>query len=112
MTTASIISTAIGAVITVILIVVYMVAYYYQIKCKVMAQINGAVDDAEASGDNGAEKKAAVVAALRDLIPAIFKPILTEERLNKIVQIAFDSIESYAKKQATKNGKHKGGGNG
>lgn len=112
MTTTSIVSSVVGVIFALIIIIAYLLAFYYQIKNKIMSKVNGAIDDAEASGEVGAEKKAAVVVQLQGLIPAVFKPFLTKERLEVIVQAAFDRIESYAEKQVAKEIKSREGDNG
>ena len=44
-----------------------------------------------------------VVDNLYKLVPAPYKGILNKNVLEKMVQLAFDKIEEYAKKQVNKN---------
>lgn len=64
------------------------------------------IDDAEEEFKDkvkaGTEKMEYVVNLLYDYIPAVFKPIITKDRLKVLAQKVFDSIQSYADKQVAK----------
>ena len=80
-------------------IVLCLVAYYFKVRkdieTKAVEYINGAEDlDAD-----GKEKFAFVVTELQKLVPAVFKPFVNKHMIETIVQMMFDKIEDYAKKQ-------------
>lgn len=87
------------------------IGYYFYIKNKIAAAVNGSINDAENLEENGESKKAEVVAQLQTLIPSILKPFITKQTLNILVQKAFDKIEEYAKKQIKKKASPQDGEN-
>lgn len=97
--TLQIILTVVFAILT---IVGSLVSYYFYIKNKITEQVAAGIDSAEIDGAKGEEKKAEVVAQLQKLIPTILKPFISTSMLDALVQMVFDKIESYAKKQVEK----------
>lgn len=79
-----------------------LVSYYLGIKNKITKAIADEVDKAEIDEVDGPAKKAEVIAQLQKLIPAVLKPFITYNMLDRLVQTVFDGIERYAKKQVVK----------
>lgn len=88
----------------VLAVIGYFLSYYFHIKAKIYAATEKAVDEAEQDDKVAAEKMELAVNQIYDLIPAILKPLFSKEVIKGIVQNAFNSIESYAKKQIEKKG--------
>lgn len=78
------------------------VSFYFKVKSDIIKAANDAINNAEVSNKTGEEKLAIAVAQVLALVPAILKPFLTESVVEKLVQMAFDKIEDYAKKQVAK----------
>ena len=78
------------------------VSYYFYIKKKIAEKIADEINNAEDSDKVAEEKRDLVVAQLKALIPAMFRPFITDTVLEGMVQAAFDKIEEYAKKQVEK----------
>lgn len=79
-----------------------LVGYYFKIKEKILKEINGLINNAEDGESIGADKMQNVVDNLYKLVPAPYKGILNKNVLERMVQLAFDKIEEYAKKQVNK----------
>lgn len=79
------------------------IGYYFKIKEKVLKEINGLINNAEDGESIGADKMQSVVDNLYKLVPVAYRGILNKNVLEKMVQLAFDKIEDYAKKQLNKN---------
>jgi len=86
----------------ILFIVGTLLAYYFHIKEKIIKQINGEIDKAEDLEVKGPEKMAEVVLQLKQMIPVMFRPFITDKLLESLVQMAFDGITSFAEKQAKK----------
>lgn len=97
------VSEIINIVLVVVTIIATLVGYYFKIKEKVSKEINNLINDAEDGESVGAEKMKSVVDNLYSLVPVPYRGILNKDVLEKMVQLAFDKIEEYAKKQANKN---------
>lgn len=82
------------------------VSYYFYVKAKVYAATEAAVNDAEQDDKLAEEKMKFAVSEIYAIVPAVFKPILTPQAIEKIVQKAFDKIEEYAQKQVEKERKN------
>ena len=74
-------------------------AYYLDIRRKIVEQANGKISSAEDTDKKKAEKMAYVVGQLKKIVPKVLRFIFTDKAIEKIVQKAFDEIEDYAKKQ-------------
>lgn len=90
-------------VLIVLTIISTLVGYYYQIKNKISKEINNFINDAEDGESLGVDKMNTVVDNLYKLVPVAYRGILNKSVLEKMVQLAFDKIEEYAKKQLNKN---------
>jgi hypothetical protein len=77
-------------------------SYYFQVKEKISKASCNAVDNAEESGADGKEKFEMAVEQLKALVPMPLKPFITDASIRALVQVTFDSIENYAKKQTKK----------
>ena len=89
-------------VLIVLTIISTFIGYYFKIKEKILKEINGMINDAEDGTTIGSDKMQSVVDNLYKLVPAPYKGILKKNVLEKMVQMAFDKIEEYAKKQLNK----------
>lgn len=89
-------------VLIVLTIISTFIGYYFKIKEKILKEINGMINDAEDGTTIGSDKMQSVVDNLYKLVPAPYKGILNKNVLEKMVQMAFDKIEEYAKKQLNK----------
>ena len=87
-------------VFAVLTAVVGFVSYYFYIRNKIQKQIAAEIENAEDEDTVGEEKMAQVVSALKQLVPVILKPFITDSLIESLVQTAFNAIEAYAKKQA------------
>lgn len=83
-------------------VVLAFVGYYFYVRNKIQAALNGEISDEENSEAKAEAKRQEVVDRLQALVPAVLKPFLTQKVLTALVQAAFDKIEEYAKKQAAK----------
>ena len=89
-------------VLIVLTVLSTLVGYYFKIKEKIQKEINGLINDAENGESIGADKMQCVIDNLYKLVPAPYRGILNKNVLEKMVQMAFDKIEEYAKKQLNK----------
>jgi hypothetical protein len=81
------------------------VSYYFYIKGIIIKAATGAIDNAEQPDKKGEEKFKEAVDQIMTLIPTVLKPFITKDFVGKLVQAAFEKIESYAKKQVEKQKK-------
>lgn len=100
----------ISIVLAAITVVVGFVSYYFYIRNKIQQAIASGIENAESPDSIGEEKMNSVIAALKQLVPTILKPFITDSLIQSLVQAAFDSIEAYAQKQVEKD-KAKGSNN-
>lgn len=89
-------------VFAVLTVVGGFVSYYFYVRNEIQKQIAAEIDGAEIDEKIGAEKMQTVISALKELVPTILKPFITDSLIESLVQAAFDSIEAYAKKQVEK----------
>ena len=102
MTTNATINLIINIGLALLLLVVVCVAFYFYILGKVYKQGADAINDAEQDDKEGKEKLELAVSRIYDAIPAVLRPIITRTVITGIVQMLFDKIEAYARKQAKK----------
>lgn len=86
----------INIVAFVLCIILYAVALFFRVKGNVVGAVSELIAMAEATGLTGPEKMALVVAQLYNRIPAAFKGVLSENRLEAIAQWTFDWMKKYA----------------
>ena len=107
MTTNATINIIINIGLALLLLVVVCVAFYFYILGKVYKEGADAINEAEQDDKEGKEKLDLAVSHIYDAIPAVLRPIITRTVITGIVQMLFDKIEAYARKQAKKYaGKH------
>jgi hypothetical protein len=99
------VETILAIVFAILSIVGIVLSYYFYVRNKISTAITSQVDNAEDLEVEGEKKKAEVVLQLKNIIPVILKPFISDALLESLVQAAFDKIESYAKKQAAKKAK-------
>lgn len=92
----------INVVLAIAAVVLAFVGYYFYVKNKILATLNGEISDEENSKAKAEAKRQEVVERLQALVPAVLRPFLTQKVLTALVQAAFDKIEEYAAKQAAK----------
>ena len=78
------------------------VSYYFYIRSKVFAATEDAINNAEQEDKVAEEKMELAVNQIYGIVPAFLKPFLTKKMIERFVQMAFDRIEEYAKKQKNK----------
>ena len=78
------------------------VSYYFYIRGQVCKSVNEVIDGAESVFEYGAEKFEFAVDRLMILVPRMLSPFIRRSWVERLVQFAFDKIESYAKKQIAK----------
>lgn len=89
-------------VFAVLTVIVGLISYYLYIRNKIQQAIASGIDNAEELEEIGAEKMATVISGLKQLIPAMFRPFITDNLLESLVQAVFDSMKAFAEKQAKK----------
>ena len=92
----------INIVLAIAAVVLAFIGYYFYIKNKILATLNGEISDEEDSKAKAEAKLQEVVERLQPLVPTVLKPLLTQKVLEALVQAAFDKIEEYAAKQVAK----------
>lgn len=92
----------INIALIVLTIISTLIGYYFKIKDRILKEINGMINDAEDGESIGVDKMSQVVDNLYKLVPIAYRGILNKNVLEKMVQMAFDKIEEYAKKQVNK----------
>lgn len=102
MTTNATINLIINIGLAVLLLVVVCVAFYFYILGKVYKEGAGAINDAEQDDKEGKEKLDFAVDRIYAAIPAALRFLFTRTVVTGIVQMLFDKIEAYARKQAKK----------
>lgn len=95
MTFATILSIIFG----IISVIAVFASYYFNIKSKIQEAAEDAINAAEELDAIGAEKMKAAVDYVYGLIPAAFKPFLTKEAIQQVIQFTFDRMKEYALKQ-------------
>lgn len=96
------ISEILNIILVVLTVISTFVGYYFKVKEKITKEINKYINEAEDGSTVGAEKMEIVVNNLYSLVPAPYKGILNKNVIEKMVQLAFDKIEEYVKKQEVK----------
>ena len=76
-------------------------AYYLYVKKNISEKAVELINNAEDLDVVGAEKKSIVVAELYRMVPAAFKGFITTDVLDGLVQMLFEQIQAFAKKQST-----------
>ena len=77
-------------------------SHYLYIVGQLYRRVSEAIDKAENQFYKGSEKFALAVDNLMEAIPIFLKPLIRRSFVEKVVQSAFDKIESYAQKQGNK----------
>lgn len=78
-------------------------SYYLYVKNKILTNSSAAINTAEDSDKFEAEKMDIAVQEIMKLLPAGAKIFFTEARVRLILQVAFDGIELFARKQLDKD---------
>lgn len=81
-----------------------LVNYYYSVKSRLQRNAGDAINEAELSEFDGEDKMKIAVFQIKQLVPDLFKPLFTDEVIEKIVQEVFDKMQDFAKKQVNKVG--------
>ena len=94
--------TILSIVFAVLTVVGTFVAYYFNVKNKLVAAANQAINHAQDTGRPNDEKFNQAVDELYQLIPAVIKPFISRVFVEELIQKAFDEIKEFAEKQAEK----------
>lgn len=92
-------------VLAVLSVVMAFVAYYLEIKRKIVEAANGEIANAQDVTTDNAERMAYVVAQLKRLVPAPLRIVFTDKVIKTLAQAAFDKVKEYAKKHAEEKAK-------
>lgn len=93
----------VSIVLAVLVVVFGFVSYYFYIRNKIQQAIASGIDNAEELEQIGEEKMAVVISALKQIIPAIVRPFISDSLLESLVQSVFDSMKAFAEKQVQKD---------
>lgn len=77
-------------------------SYYYSIKESIRNAAESAINSVENLDKIGEEKMAIAVEQVYGLIPAVAKPFFSKSTIQVMIQLVFDQMEEYAKKQVNK----------
>ncbi len=95
--TISIISNVILALLAVLS---SFLSYFFHIKNELEKAVPDAINNAELAGKTGAEKLELATTNIYKLVPKYMHTFITKEFVRNIIQLAFDKIADYARKQA------------
>lgn len=76
-----------------------LLSYYFAIKNSLRDAAESAINSAEELDKIGEEKMALAVEQVYALVPDIAKPFFSKATIQVMVQLVFDQMEEYAKKQ-------------
>jgi len=82
--------------IVVLAAVWFALGMYHKVKGNVFEVVSKLIAVAEGTGLSGVEKMTAVVDSLYDMVPVVFRKVLTKTRLEAIAQYIFDWMRIYA----------------
>ena len=94
--------TILTIVFAVLAVLGVFLSYYFYIRSKIFAATEDAVNNAEQEDKVAEEKMELAVNQIYGIVPAILKPFFTKAVIEGFVQMAFDRIEEYARKQKNK----------
>lgn len=80
-------------------ILLVFLSYYISVRKTLQEKVGDAINEAEKTDLIGEEKMAYAVEQIYQLVPTMFKPILTKPAIEGIVQQLFDKMQDFAKKQ-------------
>ena len=95
----------INIVLAVLSVAIAFVAYYLEIKRKIVEAAGAEISNAQDATADNAERMAYVVAQLKKIVPVPLRFIFTDKIIKTIAQAAFDKIKEYAKKHAEEKAK-------
>ncbi|MBQ8538673.1 MAG: hypothetical protein IJ433_03380 [Ruminococcus sp.] len=87
---------------SVLTIVVTVIGYYQHIKKRLEQEALDAINIAEETDKIGAEKMQDAIKMVKDMIPAVAKPFISDKLIETVIQGVFDKVEDYARKQLEK----------
>ena len=87
---------------SVLTIVVTVIGYYQHIKKRLEQEALDAINIAEETDKIGAEKLQDAIKMVKDMIPAVAKPFISDKLIETVIQGVFDKVEDYARKQLEK----------
>jgi hypothetical protein len=80
-------------------VLLVFLSYYISVRQTLQEKVGDAINEAEKTDLIGEEKMAYAVEQIYQLVPTMFKPILTKPVIEGIVQQLFDKMQDFAKKQ-------------
>lgn len=90
---------AINIIFPIISFVVILLGYYFKLKNELEKIALGAINKAEDLDLIGEEKFKIAVSIVQDAIPKPWKTIFNQEAVETLVQVIFDEVQEFAKKQ-------------
>ena len=95
----------INIVLAVLSVAIAFIAYYLEIKRKIVEAAGSEIANAQDVAADNSERMAYVVAQLKKIVPAPLRFIFTDKIIKTIAQKVFDKIKEYAKKHAEEKAK-------
>jgi predicted subunit of tRNA(5-methylaminomethyl-2-thiouridylate) methyltransferase len=77
-------------------------SYYQHVKKKLEQEALDAINKAEETDKIGAEKMQDAIKMVKDMIPSVAKPFISDTLIETVIQSVFDKVEDYARKQLEK----------
>lgn len=94
-------------ILTVLSVALLLVSGWIGIKKKIRDEAEGVINEAEDTELKGSQKMQYAVERIEAILPAAIRPIVSRDTIESGLQIVFDGMEKFAKKQAAKNGEIK-----
>lgn len=89
----------INILVPIIAFISILIGYYFNLKGKLEKKALGAINEAENNDLSGEEKFKIAVAIVQDAIPAPWKIVFNKPTIEALVQLIFDQVQEFAKKQ-------------
>jgi hypothetical protein len=86
-------------ILSIFSVLLVFLSYYISVRQTLQEKVGDAINEAEKTDLIGEEKMAYAVEQIYQLVPTMFKPILTKPVIEGIVQQLFDKMQDFAKKQ-------------
>ena len=83
-------------------IVATILGYYQHIKKRLEQEALDAINKAEETDKIGAEKMQDAIKMVKEMIPAVARPFISDSLIETVIQGVFDKVEDYARKQLEK----------
>ena len=91
--------TTLSIILGILSVVVTIFGYYMSIKKKVQEEALKAINSAEDLDTSGEKKMEFAVDTVCSIIPVMLKPFIGRDVVEMLIQVIFDQVEEFAKKQ-------------